>query len=72
MILRRWRGAVRAADAEAYLRHQDQTCVRDYRATEGNLGALVLSQQRDDGLVPRPAAARTARPGGWCWLLSPG
>jgi len=51
MILRRWRGAVRSADAEAYLRHQDETGVRDYRATEGNLGALVLSRQRDDGLV---------------------
>lgn len=42
MILRRWRGAVRAEDAEAYLAHQSSTGVRDYRATPGNRGVLVL------------------------------
>ena len=56
MIMRRWRGAVRAADAQEYLRHQDETGVRDYRSTEGNLGALVLSRERGDGLVPRLVA----------------
>ena len=50
MIMRRWRGAVRAEDAEAYLAHQGSTGVRDYRATEGNLGALVLRRPAD-GLV---------------------
>ena len=44
MVLRRWRGAVRAGDAERYLAHQAQTGVRDYRATPGNLGVLVLSR----------------------------
>ena len=47
MILRRWRGAVRPEDAAAYLAHQSGTGVREYRATPGNLGALVL--RRDVG-----------------------
>ena len=51
MILRRWRGAVRPEDAEEYLRHQDDTGVRKYRETPGNLGVMVLRRQRDDGLV---------------------
>ena len=48
MILRRWRGAVRAEDAEAYLAHQAGTGVRDYRATPGNLGVLVLRRPVGD------------------------
>ena len=50
MIVRTWRGAVRPADEERYLRHQDETGVGEYRATPGNLGALVLRRERD-GLV---------------------
>jgi heme-degrading monooxygenase HmoA len=50
VILRTWRGAVRPADVERYLRHQDETGVGEYRATPGNLGALVLRRERD-GLV---------------------
>ena len=48
MILRSWRGAVRAADAERYLAHQSETGVRDYRATEGNRGVLVVSRPQGD------------------------
>ncbi|WP_122817952.1 hypothetical protein [Nocardioides pantholopis] len=48
MILRRWRGAVRAEDAEAYLAHQDETGVRAYRETPGNLGVLVLRRPVGD------------------------
>ena len=48
MILRRWRGAVRAEDAERYLIHQAETGVGDYRATPGNLGVLVLSRPLGD------------------------
>jgi heme-degrading monooxygenase HmoA len=48
MILRSWRGAVRAADAERYLAHQSETGVHDYRATEGNRGVLVLSRAQGD------------------------
>jgi heme-degrading monooxygenase HmoA len=51
MILRRWRGAVRSEDAEAYLAHQGDTGVRDYRDTPGNLGVLVLRRPAADGLV---------------------
>ncbi|MCD9153671.1 hypothetical protein [Aeromicrobium duanguangcaii] len=42
MIVRRWRGAVRPDDAEAYLEHQRRTGVREYRATPGNRGVFVL------------------------------
>lgn len=48
MIMRTWRGAVRAEDAEAYLEHQAGTGVRDYRETPGNLGALVLRRSVGD------------------------
>ncbi len=48
MILRRWRGAVRAEDVEAYLAHQGDTGVRDYRSTPGNLGVLVLRRPVGD------------------------
>ncbi len=42
MIMRTWRGAVLPEDAERYLQHQAGTGVREYRATPGNLGVLVL------------------------------
>ncbi|MCD4535960.1 hypothetical protein LRP67_17870 [Nocardioides sp. cx-169] len=48
MILRRWRGAVRPEDAGAYLAHQSSTGVRDYRATPGNLGVVVLRRAVGD------------------------
>jgi heme-degrading monooxygenase HmoA len=48
MVLRSWRGAVRAEDEERYLAHQADTGVREYRETTGNLGALVLSRARGE------------------------
>jgi heme-degrading monooxygenase HmoA len=48
MIMRTWRGAVRADDADRYLEHQAGTGVRDYRETSGNLGVLVLRRQAGD------------------------
>jgi heme-degrading monooxygenase HmoA len=48
--MRTWRGAVEPANADRYLRHQEQTGIRDYRATAGNLGVLVLRRERS-GLV---------------------
>ncbi len=48
MIMRRWRGAVRAADADAYLAHQSRTGVAEYRATPGNRGVFVLTRPFDD------------------------
>lgn len=51
MILRRWRGAVRSADADAYLAHQSSTGIRDYRATPGNRGVFVLRRPLEGDLV---------------------
>lgn len=48
MIMRRWRGAVRPEDAEAYLAHQSATGVRDYRDTPGNRGVFVLRRPIGD------------------------
>ena len=42
MIARIWRGATRAQDAEGYVAYLEETGLREYRATLGNLGAWVL------------------------------
>ncbi|HEU5170473.1 MAG TPA: hypothetical protein VFU46_08040 [Gemmatimonadales bacterium] len=42
MIVRTWRGATHAADAEAYLRYLGDTGFAAYRATPGNRGVLGL------------------------------
>lgn len=42
MLARIWRGATRAEDADTYLEYVQQTGLREYRATPGNLGAWVL------------------------------
>lgn len=47
MIVRTWRGATRAADAERYLEYLERTGLSEYRATPGNRGALAL--RRIDG-----------------------
>jgi heme-degrading monooxygenase HmoA len=46
MIMRTWRGSVRAVDAARYLEHQAGTGVLEYRQTPGNLGTLVLRRDR--------------------------
>ena len=48
MILRRWRGAVRAEVAERYLAYVSETGVADYRDTPGNLGVMMLSRPLGD------------------------
>jgi heme-degrading monooxygenase HmoA len=48
MIMRTWRGAVRAQDADRYLEHQAVTGVREYRETPGNLGVMVLRRPRGE------------------------
>lgn len=50
MILRTWRGAVRHEQLDEYLEHQDQTGIREYRQTPGNVGVLVTTREAD-GLV---------------------
>lgn len=47
MIARTWRGATRAADAEAYLRYLRDTGFREYRETPGNFGVLGLRRVAD-------------------------
>lgn len=47
MIARLWRGATRAADADAYLDYLDRTGHAAYAATPGNRGVLTL--RRIDG-----------------------
>ncbi len=46
MIARLWRGEVRREDADAYQRVLEDTGVRDYRATPGNLGVWLLRSER--------------------------
>ena len=42
MLARLWRGATRAADADAYVDYLRETGLAEYRATSGNNGAWVL------------------------------
>lgn len=42
MIVRTWRGATRAEDADAYLEYLHETGFTQYRATPGNRGVLAL------------------------------
>lgn len=41
MIARRWRGRVRAADHDAYLRYVEDTGVAALRGTPGNEGVVI-------------------------------
>jgi heme-degrading monooxygenase HmoA len=47
MIARTWRGAVRTEDADAYVDYLEQTGLREYGETPGNLGVYAL--RRIDG-----------------------
>ena len=42
MIARSWKGATRAADADAYLEYLHATGLAEYRAAPGNRGVLAL------------------------------
>lgn len=48
MIVRTWRGAVRARDADRYLDYLRRTGLEEYRETEGNRGAMVLRDVSGD------------------------
>jgi len=48
MIVRRWRGAVARADAEAYAAYVDETGIAAYAATPGNQGAWLLRRDASD------------------------
>ena len=48
MIVRIWRGATRAEDAEAYVEYLRETGLREYRTTPGNEGAWIMWRRVDD------------------------
>lgn len=48
MIVREWRDRVPLAKLDEYLDHQRRTGLRDYAATAGNRGVLVLVEQGTD------------------------
>jgi heme-degrading monooxygenase HmoA len=48
MIVRMWRGAVRAADAEAYAAYIDETGMAEYGRTAGNRGAYMLQREKGE------------------------
>jgi heme-degrading monooxygenase HmoA len=50
-ILRIWRGATKRERGDEYVNYLNETGLRDYRETQGNLGALLL--RRDDGDLAR-------------------
>ncbi|NMO13286.1 hypothetical protein HPC49_02840 [Pyxidicoccus fallax] len=42
MLARTWRGVTKATDADAYQTYLEETGLKNYRATPGNLGAYCL------------------------------
>jgi heme-degrading monooxygenase HmoA len=50
-ILRIWRGATARERGDVYVDYLNETGLRDYRETRGNLGAMLL--RRDDGDLAR-------------------
>jgi heme-degrading monooxygenase HmoA len=48
MIARTWRGAVRAADADAYAAYIRETGLAEYAATPGNRGAYLVYRVEGD------------------------
>ena len=48
VVVRIWRGWTRASDADAYAGYIRDTGFSEYRATPGNLGALILRRDVDD------------------------
>jgi len=49
VIVRTWRGWVRTEDAANYVTYIDETGMREYRETPGNLAAFMLRRDLDDG-----------------------
>jgi heme-degrading monooxygenase HmoA len=48
-VVRSWTGWIRTEDREAYRAYLDETGLRDYRATRGNLGAYALYAEEANG-----------------------
>jgi hypothetical protein len=47
-VLRRWTGWIRPADRDAYQRYLEQTGLREYHDTPGNLGAWAVYRDLAD------------------------
>ena len=50
-VMRIWSGKVRTADREVYAAYVEETGVRQYRSTPGNLAAYLLLRDLPDGLT---------------------
>lgn len=48
MIARIWRGAVRPGDGDAYVAYIEETGIREYRETPGNISAHMLRRDLPD------------------------
>jgi heme-degrading monooxygenase HmoA len=49
MIARTWRGWVRTDQADAYVDYINRTGLKEYRQTDGNLGAQMWTADLGDG-----------------------
>ena len=49
VVLRSWRGWIREEDRDDYRRYLEETGLREYRETPGNLGAVLLYRDVGDG-----------------------
>ena len=45
VVVRMWRGAVRSEDRDAYVDYIEQTGMREYRKTPGNIDAWMLTRE---------------------------
>ncbi|MGN6249915.1 MAG: antibiotic biosynthesis monooxygenase family protein [Ginsengibacter sp.] len=48
MITRIWHGITKAEDADTYLKYIQDTGIKDYRNTKGNLSAKILRRLEND------------------------
>lgn len=48
MITRIWHGITKAEDADTYLKYIQDTGIKDYRNTKGNLSAKILRRKEND------------------------
>lgn len=51
VVVRMWRGAVRSEDRDAYVDYIEQTGMREYRQTPGNIDAWMLTRDLPGSLT---------------------
>jgi hypothetical protein len=54
MIARMWRGVTRASSADEYTRYIEETGLRAYGETPGNMGSFILRRPADDTVSSSP------------------